>query len=158
MVGSHLRPRYRRRNNTGWHMRFVFYQSRLFEWVATAAMLGIAFEVVLFPNSVSQSSLALVTQMGLSPFTLFILFAVFGFGRLAALILNGYAIPIGPAMRASAAMVAAFVWGQLCVDLLHMGVRELGLYSLGIPIYFAFTMGEIISCFRASKDAGLNLS
>jgi hypothetical protein len=80
--------------------RFMHYcRDRLFEWVMTTAMLGLALEIALWPSAVGASSFRFVSMV-VSAEIMALFFMVFGLLRIAALIANGSWPVHGPRLRA----------------------------------------------------------
>jgi len=134
-------------------IRFMEYcRDRLFEWVMTTAMLGLAVEIAIWPSTIGASSfrfiLAVVSSQNMGLF-----FTMFGLMRIAALIANGHWPEHGPRLRAMGAGAASLMWGQMCVALLMLAPHNQGVPSPGIPIYLALTIGELFSAYRAISDA-----
>lgn len=129
-----------------------YCRDRLFEWVMTCAMLGLAFEIALWPQVIGSSSFRLILSI-ISAENMGLFFGLFGMLRIVALVANGSWPTHGPRMRAFGAGAAALMWGQMCIALLILLPHKNGVPSPGIPIYFALTIGEIVSAYRAISDA-----
>lgn len=129
----------------------TWYRDRLFEWVMTLAMLGLALEIVLWPATIGASSFRLILRL-VSAEHMAVFFAVFGLMRIAALFANGSWPVHGPRLRAMGAGSAALMWGQMCVALLMLAPFNQGVPSPGLPVYFALTIGELVSAYRAVTD------
>ena len=129
-----------------------YCRNRMFEWVMTLAMLGIAFEIAVWPSSIASGSFRLLLVV-ISPAELALFFGTFGLLRIAALIANGSWPEHGPRMRAMGAGAAALMWGQMCIALMLLTPNLGGVPSAGIPVYFSLTVGELISAYRAISDA-----
>jgi hypothetical protein len=129
-----------------------YCRNRMFEWVMTLAMLGIALEIAVWPSSIASGSFRLLLVV-ISPAELALFFGTFGLLRIAALIANGSWPEHGPRMRAMGAGAAALMWGQMCIALMLLTPDLGGVPSAGIPVYFSLTVGELISAYRAISDA-----
>ena len=129
-----------------------YCRNRMFEWVMTLAMLGIALEIAIWPSSIASGSFRLLLVV-ISPAELALFFGTFGLLRIAALIANGSWPEHGPRMRAMGAGAAALMWGQMCIALMLLTPNLGGVPSAGIPVYFSLTVGELISAYRAISDA-----
>jgi hypothetical protein len=129
-----------------------YCRNRMFEWVMTLAMLGIALEIAIWPSSIASGSFRLLLVV-ISPAELALFFGTFGLLRIAALIANGSWPEHGPRMRAMGAGAAALMWGQMCIALMLLTPDLGGVPSAGIPVYFSLTVGELISAYRAISDA-----
>lgn len=117
----------------------------------TCAMLGVAFELMLWPAALGASSFRMILEV-VSTEYMAIFFLVFGLLRIAALIANGRWPAHGPRLRAMGAGAAAVMWGQMFIALLLIVSHRQGIPSPGIPIYFALMIGELISAYRAMSD------
>lgn len=129
----------------------IYCGNRLFEWAMTAAMLGLAIEIMIWPGTIGSSAFRFILQVvSAEALGFFFLFA--GAMRIAALIANGSWPIYGPYLRSFTAGAAAMIWVQMdaalfLLDTIHAAP------SPGIPVYFALTIGELISCYRALSDA-----
>lgn len=132
----------------------TWYRDRLFEWVMTVIMLGLATEIVIWPETIGNSSFRFILKV-VSAEHMAAFFVVFGLMRIAALIANGSWPKHGPRLRAMGAGSAALMWGQMCVALLLLAPHNQGIPSPGIPVYFALTIGELVSAYRAMSDERL---
>lgn len=129
----------------------TWYRDRLFEWIMALVMIGLALEIAIWPQTIASGSLRVVLII-VSPQNMAIFFAVFGLMRIAALIANGSWPTHGPRLRAMGAGSAALMWAQMCVALILIMPLNQGVPSPEIPIYFAFTIGELVSAYRAMTD------
>ena len=134
------------------HPFMGYCRNRLFEWVMTLTMLGIAVEVAIWPAAVGASSFRFMLLV-ISPSNIGMFFLAFGFLRIAALIANGSWPEHGPRMRAMGAGAAALMWGQMFVALLMMAPQNNGIPSPGISLFLFLTIGELLSAYRAMSDA-----
>lgn len=125
---------------------------RLFEWMMTAAMLMLALEIMLWPGVVEASAFRYIARI-VYPDNLALFFLVIGICRIVALFANGNWPVVGPRIRAFAAVGAAIIWGQMLAALIVLAPKT-GIPSPGIPVYFAITIGELISAYRAATDVG----
>lgn len=132
-------------------VRFMtWYRDRLFEWVMTLAMLGLAVEIALYPGTIASSSFRFILLL-VSAEHMAIFFGAFGLMRIAALIANGSWPTHGPRLRAMGAGSASLMWGQMFAALLMLAPLN-GTPSPGLPVYLALTIGELVSAYRAMTD------
>ena len=129
-----------------------YCRNRLFEWVMTLSMIGMAVEIAIWPKAVAASSFRLMLGV-INPLNIGMFFLAFGLLRIAALIANGSWPEHGPRMRAMGAGAAALMWGQMCVALFLLTAQRNGIPSPGISLYFFLTVGELVSAYRAISDA-----
>lgn len=125
--------------------------NRLFEWVSTGMMLGIAFILFIAPGTISNSAFHYLLDAGIAQYWVGFAFFLFGFTRIVALIANGLIPYYGPLARATCALAGAFLWAQLMFALVDWS-HQLASISPGIPIYMFLAIGEIASCYRAAND------
>lgn len=126
------------------------YSNRLFEWISTSMMLGIASTLYLSPHSISASAFRLLLDV-LPQSVIADLFFTFGLVRIIALVANGRIPYYGPIMRALCAVGGAVMWFQLglALFLASIGYDHV---SPGVTFYFCMGVGEIVSCYRAAAD------
>lgn len=128
-----------------------YLTDRLFEWVMTSSMLGVAINLALWPESISVGAFRLILQV-ISASNMGLFFLAFGIVRIIALVANGSWPKHGPRLRALGACAAAFMWAQMSAALLLLALHPGALPSIGIPIYFCLSVGELISAYRAICD------
>lgn len=126
--------------------------NRLFEWVMTVAMLGLALEIVIWPATIQASAFRFILLVVSTQF-LGWFFLIAGTVRIAALIANGAWPVYGPWMRVATSAAVALIWIEMDAALFMLPPLTFA-PSPGIPVYFALTIGELISCYRAISDAG----
>jgi len=129
-----------------------YCRDRLFEWVMTVAMLALAVEIFIWPATIGASAFRFILRV-VSAENMGVFFIIFGAIRIAALVANGKLPEHGPRMRALGAGAAALMWGQMCIALLLLAPHNGGIPSPGIPVYFALTIGEMVSVYRALSNA-----
>ena len=134
------------------HPFMSYSRNRLFEWVMTLTMLGMAVEIGFWPRVVQASSFRLMLDV-INPLNIGMFFMAFGLLRIAALIANGSWPEHGPRMRAMGAGAAAMMWGQMDIALLLIAPQNDGIPSPGISLFFCMTIGELLSAYRAMSDA-----
>jgi hypothetical protein len=128
------------------------WRDRLFEWIMAVAMFSIGVQMMMWADTMRASSFRHILRI-IDSDHLGLFFLIFGAIRMMALVANGGWPKYGPWMRATGAGVAAMLWGQLCVSLMLLFPFNNGIPSPGIPVYFALTIGELISAYRAIYDA-----
>ena len=133
-------------DHTGSHCR-----NRIFEWMSTFMMVGIAVCVLITPRTIEMGAFRFMVEIGMTSGPVAIIFAVFGALRVVALYANGKWQPLGARARFAGALVAALMWFQMLLALFLLG-RVTGTLSIGIPVYLALTIGEILSCHKAAID------
>jgi hypothetical protein len=124
---------------------------KLFEWMTSAMMIGIAVIVAFSPSAIHSGGFALMANIGLTASVVGVLFMASGCARMAALYANGNWPVIGPRLRAACAAGGALVWAQMLIALIKWSEQS-GYISIGISVYTFLVVGEIISCHRAASD------
>lgn len=133
-------------------MNYPLHSSRrLFEWMTALMMLGIAATISASEHSVEAGGFYLMQSLGLTPLILIIFFGITGCVRVAGLYANGNWPVYGPWCRAACAFGGALIWGQMYLSLIEWSHHS-GYVSLGAPVYLFLTIGELISCYRATSD------
>lgn len=125
----------------------------LSEWSSTFMMLGIALCILLTPRTIEMGSFRFMTEAGLSPLKIFMIFATAGLMRIFALYANGR-WSYGTHARALAAVIGAFMWFQMAWALILL-TSETGTLSVGIPVYLVLTATEVVSCYRVARDSNI---
>jgi hypothetical protein len=124
---------------------------RLFEWMTTLMMLGIAVVLAVTPASIALGSFRYLELAGFTPVMLGTAFMAGGALRIVALYLNGRSRVYGPRLRAAGALLGAFVWAEMAIALVHL-TPVVGTISIGVPVYCFLALGEMMSCYRAATD------
>ncbi len=135
-----------RSNSAGAHCR-----NRMFEWATTAMMLGIAVCLIATPKTIELGAFRFLLDAGLTSGRVAVLLLAVGVLRAVSLYLNGLWQPWGARSRAFGALVGSVMWLQLTIALVLL-TEITGTLSIGIPVYAALTVGEMISCHRAAAD------
>lgn len=127
--------------------------NRLFEWIVSGMMLMIGLTLAL-PGDVASDPLNILVRSGaVSEDGLAVFFCMIALVRIVALWANGR-IPVhGPRARAICSALAAIVWSQMTLASIWSGTVA-GHTTLAFAIYGSLTVGELLSCYRATYDAG----
>lgn len=128
---------------------------RLFEWVMTFIMLGMACTIVYAPETIGKSAFRYMLVIVASPLAIGMFFWIVGAVRVVALLLNGHSPLWGPRLRAIGALGGALIWAWMAVALIYL-TNDTGSPSLGIFNWVGLAAGEIISCARAGADVRTN--
>lgn len=126
-------------------------EGRLFEWGMALAMLCLAVEIFVWPLTLGASAFRYLAVVVNTQNVGFLFFFV-AIARGVALIVNGRSDVYGPRVRALGAMAGAVIWSQMLVALFVLMSEVSSPPSPGIPVYFALTICELISCYRAATD------
>lgn len=129
-----------------------YFRERLFEMFAVASMLGMAITLLISPRSIEVSTFRLLLATGLTQLVIMSFLFVFGCCRMAALVINGRSSVVGPWVRAVGAGAGAFWWAQCCYALLSFTTASTSTVSMGVPMYLAATVCELIVATLAVQD------
>jgi hypothetical protein len=129
---------------------------RVSEWIMAAAMLEWGWVLWFDPDTFSKSSnLSELARIGdESSWSLVCVLA--GLTRLAALVINGTfhdKFKYSPHLRAFAAMIACFLWGQITLGI-FVAVYSAGGVLTGLVAYSTFLFLDMWNLVRASADVG----
>lgn len=119
-------------------------------------MVLIGFTIAL-PGAVASDPLNLLTSfniMGEDALAFF--FGFVGMARLAALWASAQFLTYGPRVRAIGSVLGSAIWLEMTLASIWSGVLA-NRTTLAAAIYGSLTVGEIISCYRATYDAGRGL-
>lgn len=129
----------------------IFSRLRLFEFVMMLGMLGISAQLLLWPSTISESALRYMLVL-FSEQLLTIMFLVSGLFRLAALIANGSWRVWGPRLRSYSSVLGWVQWTTVTVALVRLHIETGAAPSIGISIYAALSVGEMISLYWVIQD------
>lgn len=124
---------------------------RLFEWTFAIASLGLAVEILVWPDTVQASAFRWSTLAWGHSVLMGIVFLVVSVSRLVALAFNGRSEFVGPLTRSIMAGVSAVMWAQFALALFLLGMAQ-GLPSPGLPFWVMFSLAEIYTAYRAMID------
>jgi hypothetical protein len=123
------------------------YHPRLFEWVATLALMGSGAVLILWPSApVGGAFHQLIYQIGLTP--LLAIYTITGWGRLATLIFNEKLGRYTHIARATFSVMSAVIWLQLGIGL-TLAVHA---PSPSVAVFAALVYGELSNIRRARGD------
>jgi hypothetical protein len=127
--------------------------NRLFEWIVSAMMVLIGFTIAL-PGDVASDPLNLIIKFGwVGEDGLAFFFGVVGAARLCALWASSIYHIYGPRIRAVGSALGSAIWLEMTFASVWSGVLT-NKTTLAAAIYGSLTVGELISCYRATYDAG----
>lgn len=126
-------------------------EGRLFEWGMAFAMLCLALQIFIWPLTLGASAFRYLAFI-VNTENVGLLFLVVAIARGVALIINGRSSVYGPRVRAMGALAGAVIWAQMDVALFILMFETNNPPSPGIPVYFALTVCELISSYRAATD------
>lgn len=124
---------------------------RLFEWVTTFIMLGMAATIIASPQTLERGAFRWMLVVGFTPLVLGLILVALGGLRCVALYVNGRWALWGPRLRLVGALGGAFIWFWMALALIFL-TNDTGTLSIGIFNWIGLTLGEIVSCARAGSD------
>lgn len=113
-------------------------------------MVGIAICIFITPDTIKMGAFRFMTSAGLTPGMLFAFFLIGAALRMFALFANGR-FKHGSHFRAIGSGLAAFLWFHMALALVLL-TETTGTLSLGIPVYFVLSFGEVVSCYRTAVE------
>lgn len=126
---------------------------RQFEWTFSVCTVLVAVEVWCWPETVQVGAFRHMTDV-MEPNTLALYCFVVGFCGTVALATNGVSLVTGPMTRAVCAVARAFLWGHFAYALWLLGQSQRA-PSLGLGFWVVFTLSELYSAHRATRDAAI---
>lgn len=127
-----------------------YVEGRLFEWVMATAMVLLAVQTFVWPETLRTGAFYWLAVLMPGPF-IGIFLLLFGIARFGALVANGRSLVYGPFVRAFGALAGAVLWAQFELAM-FADFTVKGPPSPGIPFFFAFTLAELYSAYRAAND------
>lgn len=125
--------------------------NRLFEWMTSLMMIGMAIVIAMNPQTVKVGGFYLMADIGLTAPVLGVIFSIGGCLRGVSLVANGMWPKWGPIFRGICALLGASLWIQMALALIAWSGKN-GYVSVGVPVYLCLTLGELISLYRAATD------
>lgn len=129
----------------------AFIGNRLNEWIMVICLFGLSLQLFLLTPDTSSGSEKFLLQY-LSPDFIGLVYLVVCYCRACALVINGQSLVYGPQTRAMGALAGALIWGQMDISLIKLYVNGVTANSPGISLYFAMTIGELFTVYRAATD------
>ena len=127
--------------------------NRLFEWVVSGMMVLIGFTIALPGEVISDPLNLIIGYHIMGEEGLAFLFGVVGMGRMCALYVSSQYSNFGPRIRAIGSMLGSMIWMEMTIASIWSGAMS-GKVTLAAAIYGSLTIGEVVSCYRATYDAG----
>lgn len=127
--------------------------NRLFEWVVSGMMVMMGFTIAL-PGEVTSDPLSILSKNGfIGEDGLAFFFGMVGIARLCALWASSQFHTYGPRVRAVGSALGSAIWLEMTLASLYSGYLS-NKTTLAAAIYGSLTIGELVSCYRATYDAG----
>lgn len=126
--------------------------NRVFEWMTSLSLLGIAFWLMVFPRGLADNAFRHVYDVVDHGWVLAYLMLVGSF-RCMALYWNGRSPKWGPKIRAVGAWAGALVWLQLAAALIANCIYHNIDPSISVLVYTGLALAELKSTQRARSDA-----
>lgn len=127
-----------------------YLDGRLFEWTFSVCCLIFGIGLLVFPTMSRGSIIRLLYDIVGWPLVGVIFFVV-GVASVAALIVNGRSMSIGPRVRACCAIWRAGLWSEFALSMAHVSVVE-GHLSPMVIFFSVFTASEFYVVYRAVLD------
>lgn len=124
---------------------------RLYEWTFAIASLGLAVEILVWPETVQSSAFKWTTLAWGHSVLMGLVFLLVSVTRLVALAFNGRSKRVGPLTRSLMAGISAVMWAQFAFALFLLGLSNHA-PSPGLPFWTMFTLAEIYTAYRAVLD------
>jgi hypothetical protein len=122
------------------------FNNRISEVANALILVGLGVQIIAAPVPTDYRALDMLLRYVSGEF-ISALFIAVGTIRMAALVANGRWPKYGPWLRSIGALIGALIWSQMFLGLI--AVKPDDLTSLGAPVYFVFTLVELISIYRA---------
>lgn len=116
-------------------------------------MVLIGFTIAM-PGEVQSDPLQLIAAFGwLGEDGLAFFFGMVGLARLAALWTSEKHQTYGPRVRAIGSALGSAIWVEMTIASIWSG-HQSGHATVAAAVYGSLTIGEFVSCYRATYDAG----
>ena len=125
----------------------------LFEWCMAYMLVLMSITLAFYPGTIQKSSFRLLLETGVPGMVFMFVYGFAGIIRLLALYANGK-WKYGTHARALGSGLGAIIWGQMCMAL-ALRTFETDSISLGVPVYFVLSVGEIVATYRTCRFANL---
>ncbi len=131
--------------------RIPYYlDGRLFEWTFSVCSAVLGASMLIFPRMAHGSIVKVLIDIVGWPLAA-VVFLLVGVASIAALIVNGNSLSIGPRVRSLCAIARAVLWGQFTLSMLHVSVVQ-GFPSPMVFFFSVFTVAELYVVYRAVLD------
>jgi hypothetical protein len=127
--------------------------NRLFEWIVSSMMVLMGFTIALPGSVVSDPLNLLISQGWVGEDGLAFFFGIIGVSRLCALWASSHFMSYGPRVRAIGSALGSAIWLEMTFASVWSGMLA-NKTTLAAAIYGSLTIGELVSCYRATYDAG----
>lgn len=128
-----------------------YIDGRLYEWSFATALLGLAVEILMWPETMSRSAFKWLVADYIRSDLLGIIVLSLGLIRVAALAANGASLVVGPVLRSVCAVISATLWGQFASALIKLSSVQVT-PSPGVSFWVVFTLAELYVAYRAMLD------
>lgn len=128
------------------------FERRMTELCMATIMLGLGMLLFVSPGSLETDALRYLSQWADAAIWTVIFFSG-GIARIIALALNGHWMPQGAYVRATGAVIGAFVWAQWGAAIYAYCSANQTAVSPGVVVYFVLSVFEMISAYRALAGA-----
>ena len=127
-----------------------YLDGRLFEWTFSSCCFLFGVGLLTFPTMSRGSIIRLLFDIVGWP-AVGVIFLLVGVSSVAALIVNGRSMSIGPRVRACCAIWRAALWSEFSMSMIHVSLAE-GHLSPMVIFFSVFTASEFYVVYRAVLD------
>lgn len=127
-----------------------YLDGRQLEWMASAFLITLGVAILVWPK-IAHGSILQVVVSNLGPIGAALLFIVSGTIGIAALIINGRSLKIGPQVRSLMAIARMVIWASFTLSMFRVSVDQ-GFPSPMVFFFYYLTMAEAYTPYRAVLD------
>lgn len=127
-----------------------YLDGRRLEWAMSASLLTVGVAMLVWPK-VAHGSILQVLVGNIGSLGTALLFIVSGMVGIAALIINGRSLKVGPHARSLIAIVRMVIWASFTLSMIRVSIEQ-GFPSPMVFFFSYFTIAEAYTPYRAVLD------
>lgn len=127
-----------------------YLDGRRVEWTASAFLITLGVAILVWPK-IAHGSILQVLVSNIGAIGTALLFIVTGMISIAALIVNGRSLKIGPHVRSIIAILRMVIWASFTLSMYRVSVEQ-GFPSPMVFFFGYFTIAEAYTPYRAVLD------
>lgn len=127
-----------------------YLDGRQGEWATSAFLLTLGTAILIWPV-IAHGSILRVLVSNIGPISTAFLFIVIGMIGIAALIINGRSLKIGPHARSLMAIIRMVIWASFTLSMFRISFEQ-GFPSPMVFFFGYFTIAEAYTPYRAVLD------
>lgn len=127
-----------------------YADGRQLEWLVSAFLITLGVAMLVWPK-IAQGSILQVLVGNIGAVRTAVLFVIIGMIGIAALIINGRSLKIGPQSRSIIAIVRMVIWAAFTLAMFRVSVEQ-GFPSPMVFFFGYMTMAEAYTPYRAVLD------